>query len=72
MNNLKFELNDNEMSSARKVKECVEYLYGEGSIDQIQYLFSSGGGVGPFGVNMLVTLKSGILIKKDITDYQSW
>jgi hypothetical protein len=72
MNNLKFELNDNEMDSARKVKECVEYLYGEGSIAQIQYLFSAGGGVGPFGVDMLVELKTGTMIKKDITDYESW
>jgi hypothetical protein len=70
--NLKFELNDTEMNSALQVKECVEYLYGKDSISQIQYLFSAGGGVGPFVVEMLVDLKNSTMIKKDITDYQSW
>ena len=72
MNNLMFTLNDKEMTSAKKVKDAVEYLYGENSIASIEYLFSSGGGVGPFGVHIIVTLKTGIVIKKDITDYESW
>lgn len=79
MNNLSFTLNDEEMASAKKVKDAIEYLYGENTIASIEYLFSSGGGVGPFGVNMIVTLKSAsgfpyseLIIRRDITDYNSW
>lgn len=72
MSNISFTLNDEEMASAKKVKDAVEYLYGENIIASIEYLFSSGGGVGPFGVNIIVTLKTGIVIKKDITDYSNW
>lgn len=67
-----FILNEAELAEIRKVREAVEFLFGEKCIKHEEYIFSSGGGIGPHNIDFRLVTKDNVEIRKNVTDYNSW
>ena len=67
-----FILNEAEIAEISMVREAVKYLFGDNSIKHAEYIFSSGGGVGPHCIHFRLVTTEDVEIRKDITDYGSW
>ena len=67
-----FILNKAELAEIRKVKDSVKYLFGRDSIKHEEYIFSSGGGIGPHCVKFRIVTKEDVEVLKEVTDYSSW
>jgi len=67
-----FILNETELTEIRKVRESVKYLFGDDSIKHEEYIFSSGGGVGPHNIHFRLVTTDNVEIRKNVTDYSSW
>jgi hypothetical protein len=67
-----FILNETELAEISKVKEAVKYLFGDDSIKHAEYIFSSGGGIGPHCIHFRLVTTEDVEIRKDVTDYGSW
>ena len=67
-----FILNEAEIAEISMVREAVKYLFGDNSIKHAEYIFSSGGGVGPHCIHLRLVTTKDVEIRKDVTDYSSW
>ena len=69
---VQFILNEAELAEIRMIKDSVKYLFGGDSIKHEEYIFSSGGGIGPHCVKFRIVTKENVEVLKDVTDYSSW
>jgi hypothetical protein len=67
-----FILSETELAEIRKIRESVKYLFGDNSIKHEEYIFSSGGGIGPHCVKFRILTKEDVEVLKEVTDYSSW
>ena len=67
-----FILNEAELAEIRMITDSVKYLFGQHCIKNEEYIFSSGGGIGPHCVHFRLVTTEDVEVRKDITDYNSW
>ena len=67
-----FILNEAELAEIRMIKDSVKYLFGDDSIKHEEYIFSSGGGIGPHCVKFRIVTKENVEVLKEVTDYSNW